>query len=306
MKGFLLPGLMFALVTLVNVIIPIRGAPGALPLAVSGSSVAFGAYDPDGQLADEPDVAIDHVFIDWNMPPERTRTALRMAEARQRDLMVTLEPFPRPGQVPSRFAADMLKGDYDRLLKAHCQALSEARARIFMRFAHEMDLDNGRYAWSGLPPETYIALYRGAVHSCRRSFPHVVAVWSPVGHDHLTRYYPGDDTVDMVGLSLFGLEPWEEIAFGQSRSFAEALEEKYRRIAGFGKPLTIAEFGVCGTPLYRARWLTDALGGMHGQFPLLQSIIYFNDREPFRWPAAGQRQPRSGCDIEHPDWRLPR
>ncbi len=299
-----MPALMFALVTLVNIIIPFNEAPGAFPIPLPGNGVEFGAYDPHGQLATEPGISIEHVFIDWNMPPDTTRSALRRAENSGRALMVTLEPFPRTGQNPDMFTRDLLAGGYDGLLRAHCEALSQAGRRVFLRFAHEMDLNNARYAWSGLPADSYVAVYRHAVGLCRSLFPALVAVWSPVGNADLARYFPGDEFVDMVGLSLFGLQPWEEIAYGHSRRFAEALAEKYRLIEGFGKPLTIAEFGVCGTPLYRAQWLVDAAGGGRKQFPLLRSLVYFNDIEPYRWPSSGKPRPSAGCDVEYPDWRL--
>lgn len=306
MRGILLPGLMFAAVTFVNVIVPFDAAPGALPLPLQSAAVAFGVYDPHQQLASDPGVAIDHVFIDWNQPPEQTAAALQAAGTRKRALMVTLEPFPRAGQKPESFSEDILAGDYDGLLRAHCQALSQPAGRVFLRFAHEMDLDNARYAWSGLPAETYIAVYRHAVGICRGLVHALVAVWSPVGNAGLARYFPGDDVVDMVGLSLFGLQPWEEIAYGRGRSFAEALTEKYNRVAEYGKPVTIAEFGVCGSPVYRAQWLAAAMGNAPLRFPLLRSIVYFNDRETFRWPGAEAMRLSAGCDVEYPDWRLRR
>ena len=304
MRGFLLPGLLFALVTLINVIVPFHAAPGAFPLPLRGSAVDIGIYDPHGQFSSEPGIAIEHIFIDWNMKPERTLQGLQSAQVNKRDLMVTLEPFPRPGQNAGTFIRDLLAGDYDSLLNAHCKILSQASGRVFLRFAHEMDLRNGRYAWSGMPPRSYVAVYRHAIDLCRNFAPNVISVWSPGGDVRLADYYPGHDVVNMVGLSLFGLQPWEEISYGRSRRFAEALDEKYRRVSAYGKPITLAEFGVCGTPLYRAQWLADAVGPGSKQFPLLQSIIYFNDREPYRWPEAGVPQVRPGCDVEYPDWRL--
>ncbi len=306
MKGILLPCLLFALVTLVNIVVPIHGATGAFPIRPPSDEAATGIYDPHDAFSSDGSISIEHVFIDWNMPPERTVASLRAAEARNRSLMVSLEPFPRAGQVAETYVNDLLAGRYDGLLAAHCAALAAADVVVFLRFAHEMDLNNGRYAWSGLSAASYVAIYRHAVRLCRSLAPGLSFIWSPAGNEGLTAYYPGETFVDMVGLTLFGLEPWEELAYGRGRSFAEALAEKYRRIEGFGKPVTIAEFGVCGTPAYRARWLADAGRDGRRLFPLLHSLIYFNDREPYRWPKAGAPHRISGCDVEYPDWRLGR
>lgn len=305
MKGILLPGILFALVTLVNVIIPLRSAPGAFPVPLRGVPLDVGIYDPEGQWSSEAGIGIDHVFVDWNMPSGRTFAGLRAAEAHHRAVMVTLEPFLKSGQAPETFIRDVIAGDYDELISGHCKVLAQAKDRVWLRFAHEMDLENGRYPWSGIDAADYVSLYRHAIGICRKYAPNIISVWSPVGNAGLGRYYPGNDIVDVVGISLFGLQPWEEIAYGRSRRFAEALQEKYALISRYGKPISIAEFGVCGTPLYRAQWLADVLGRGQTQFPLLKSVIYFNDREPYRWPETGTpRRLSPGCDVEYPDWRL--
>lgn len=305
MRGIVLPGFLLVLVTLVNIIIPFRGGLQALPVSLQGSKVEFGAYDPQGQLSAEADVSIDHIFLDWNASPLLTRKGVDLAARHKRALMVTLEPFPRLPQPSAALVSDVLGGAYDDALRAHCSVLGGASGTVYLRFAHEMDLANNRYPWSGLEPADYIAIYRHAVNLCRKVAPRIVSVWSPVGNAGLNRYYPGGDMVDFVGLSLFGLQPWEEITYGRSRQFSEALTEKYQLLSIYGKPVTIAEFGVCGGSRYRTQWLAEAIRQGAGEFPLLRSIIYFNDREPYRWPNLERpSEPTEACNAEYPDWRL--
>ena len=73
----------------------------------------------------------------------------------------------------------------------------------------------------------------------------------------------------------------------------EAIDEKYRRVAGYGKPVIIAELGVVGSEDYEASWL-GSLATVHETFPLLRTVIYFNMAEPAEWPD----------ELGKPDWRV--
>ena len=70
-----------------------------LPVApVPGEPVKqpeLGAYDPDNTLAGDRNLAFDHVFVSWNAPDIRAEIddAYRNAQARNRSLMLTVEPL---------------------------------------------------------------------------------------------------------------------------------------------------------------------------------------------------------------------
>ena len=56
----------------------------------------------------------------------------------------------------------------------------------------------------------------------------------------------------------------------------------------------IVEFGVTGTPTYRAQWLKSMLSSLY-QFPHLKHIMFFNAPDtPGAWGEA----------VETPDWTL--
>src|SRR5207237_3475137 len=94
----------------------------------------------------------------------------------------------------------------------------------------------------------------------------------------LADYYSGDDVVDVIGLSLYGLQRMVAAFYGGDRSFSEAFQEKYARVASFGKPVIIAELGVSGSPRYRARWFTTLFQAVleSSRFRHLYAVVYFN------------------------------
>lgn len=305
--GFLQVGI-FALLIAINFFVPFSDSR-ALPLRLDRSTVAFGAYDPEGTLQDEARLKFDHVFFSWNSPASELKNIVARTEARGRELMVTLEPWTT-GEATDKdgYVNAILAGSYDAAIVGLCREIGSAKRPVMVRWGHEMEIETGRYSWTGLEPAHYVDIYRYFVDACRRESPNSIFVWSPRGDRGLEAFYPGDEYVDVVGLTLFGLQPWEMAAYGKPRTFEEALAEKYRLIQAFGKPLAITEFGVCGDARYARSWMRAALRQGAKEFPLLTSIVYFNDREPHLWPAVEDMDAAytAGCEADAPDWRLKR
>jgi endoglucanase len=159
-----------------------------------------------------------------------------------------------------------------------------------------MEQPSDRYPWARGDASGYIAAYRYFVDACRKIVPRARFVWSPKGEGGLAAYYPGDNYVDLIGVSVWGLEKWDREQYGRPRSFAKTFNEKYRRVAQFGKPVIIAELGVAGRKRYRQNWISEisALSSGPNPFPLLTGIVYFYDKEPYHWPSG----------YGSPDWRV--
>ncbi|WP_293681272.1 hypothetical protein [uncultured Phenylobacterium sp.] len=118
-------------------------------------------------------------------------------------------------------------------------------------------------------------------------------MWSPRGEKTLANYYPGADYVDVVGLSVFGLEKFDMIEYGRPRTFAESVRQGYELTAPFGKPITVAELAYDGSPEYVGRWMGDVTAP-RPEFPQLKEVIYFNDNEVWPWPHG----------LGRPRWRV--
>ncbi len=71
-------------------------------------------------------------------------------------------------------------------------------------------------------------------------------MWSPLGDEGMEAYYPGDDYVDLVGITVFGLQTWDRAKYGDDRSFEDVFAPRYERAASFGKPVVVAELGYVG------------------------------------------------------------
>jgi len=106
-------------------------------------------------------------------------------------------------------------------------------------------------------------------------------------------YYPGDDYVDIVGISVFGLQKWDQDKFGRDRSYNDVMEPRYRRAAAFGKPVVVAELGYSGDQAYVDSW-ENSVRVARPDLQNLVGVVYFDQREVYPWPAS----------YGLPDWRI--
>ncbi|WP_051661005.1 glycosyl hydrolase [Bosea sp. 117] len=289
-----------AIALIAAVAIPVFAQPTTTAPAATDArpkAAAFGAYDPNGTLGDDPNVRVEHVYIPWlNADLTSLKRADQYAQARDRDLLITIEPWSWvPGTNPSsqKLLAGILAGAYDGTIRDVCTACAGLDSDVTIRWGHEMDLANGRYLWSNWAPADYAKAYRHFVKLCRKYAPSAHFMWSPRGEPSLAAYYPGSDYVDVIGLSVFDLQQYDVDHFGRARTLAENLRPSYDRVTPYGKPIVVAELGYEGDAAFEARWHADMLA-VGPEFPGLTAVVYFNEVEPYPWPEPYGR----------PDWRL--
>ncbi|WP_438445684.1 stalk domain-containing protein [Gorillibacterium sp. sgz5001074] len=174
---------------------------------------------------------------------------------------------------------------------------------IFLRYASEM---NGAWTvWNG-DPETYIAKWRLLHRIMQEEAPNVAMVWSPgdVPRGTMSAYYPGDDYVDWVGVSLY-TEPYEHGNIQASSlgiSPVERLDELYTLYAD-RKPIMISETAVAhsnhnDSGTVWTEWgvmnLDRLYSVMTKKYPRLKAITYFNVDQ-------GQRNSYNDYLLSHND-----
>ena len=282
------------------------GAPAALGAASEAtanllgrplSSVPYGVYDPGGDFADDPYIRIEAIFMPWeDVSLSSLRRADAYALARHRALLVTIEPWTwskSDRNTPAELKRGILDGRYDKNMRQICGELGTLRSPVTVRWGQEMDNLDGRFPWSGWKPQTYIAAYRRMVDVCRAVAPRIRYMWSPQGQPWMAKYYPGSKYVDIVGISVFGYQPYDLGVYGHDRDFYQVMGPRYDRAAKFGKPVVVAELGYSGDQAYVNKW-TEEIRHIGKRYPQLVGLVYFNYPEPYPWPHG----------YGKPDWRI--
>ncbi|WP_436643193.1 glycoside hydrolase family 26 protein [Microbaculum sp. FT89] len=257
--------------------------------------VPIGIYDPEKRFKRKRYLAFEHVFIKWqDFDTYWLHKKVRYAAKRRRKMLITVEPWTKsPGDTGSALFKNIVNGGYDREITAICTELSKIRRRPLVRWGHEMEEVTGRYPWAREDSDGYVQAFRHFVSSCRAIAPKVRFVWSPLGHSQLAPYYPGDAYVNFIGLPIYSYQKADRKWFKRSRTFKEAVAEKYDRVTRFNKPVILAELGVSGTRRYERRWLRQ-MKNAGELFPRVKAMLYFNMREINDWPDG----------LGKPDWRI--
>ncbi len=252
----------------------------------------------------------------------------QVAEARGMAL-ITLEPNDGLASVTDAAIAE---------LATRVAAYAGRGVPVFVRFAHEM---NGSwYAWSQ-QPAAYVAAFRRLASAIHAATPYAAMVWAPnygagypfidgahraragspdfaaldtnhdgtltAADDPYAPYYPGDDAVDWVGMSLYQwgtAHPWGENELPEPGSFVARLTGTYRGangdetavpdfyatyVVGHDRPMAITETAVLYDPagpgpseraLKTAWWKQVFAPDVRARFARIGMINWFEWRKP--------------------------
>ncbi|MHA7262223.1 glycoside hydrolase family 26 protein [Arthrobacter sp. TMN-37] len=311
------------------------------------------------KLGQRPAVAVS--FADFPFSAEDPSLISAAAEQVRQEggiLLLTLEPQQGLAEVTRERAEG---------LAALLAGFNTSGVPVIVRFAHEM---NGSwYPW-GQQPQAYIAAFRRIAEAIHQGAPGSAIMWAPnygggypfaggsheslpgtagfplldttgdgvlTAHDDpYAPYYPGDDAVDWVGMSLYhwgDAYPWGESEIPEAGKFADQLTGDYNGRngdesmlpdfhteygVGRGKPVAIPETAALVTDdidglrelnIKRAWWEQVFDPAVQEEFPQLKMVNWFewNKLEPeigaaVDWTVTGDPSIRSAFTAALPAW----
>ncbi|MBQ6058853.1 MAG: hypothetical protein IJL39_02190 [Clostridia bacterium] len=168
---------------------------------------------------------------------------------------------------------DLLTGRFDEDLRQLAGQLKDFEHPVLFRLNNEMNSDWTSY--SGIvtlsDPEIYIAVWRYVYDFFRdEGVDNLIWVFNPNDHNyppsnwnHFTRYWPGDDYVQMIGLTGYNTGDYYADLTGETwREFSEIytdVEENYRPYFG-DYPWMITEFGCSSYGGDKVKWIEEMFG----------------------------------------------
>ena len=264
--------------------------------ASGGMPLDLGVYDASHAF-DKSSLRYEQIWISWaDYTPGKLLPQLQAIAAKGRTPILSIDPYAIKS-VGSRSALleDIVKGKYDAVTRALAVEINTLGSPVFIRWGPEMERDIDK-PWSKRPAAKYIAAFRHFVALLKQLSPTFSTIWSPIGNEGCAQYYPGADVVDFVGFSVYEVPDCTIGWYGHPRSFAQWMDEKYPPLAKFGKPIIIAELGICDTPIKQKAWIQAAFASV-GPFPLVRALIYYNAVDPISWkPWGGTGKPNWTID----------
>lgn len=226
-----------------------------------------------------------------------------------------------------------LSGKFDTDLKRWAQNAKDFAQPLIVEFGPEV---NGKwFAWNGYwngkgetkkygnpqypdGPEKFRDVYRRIIEIFRQSGAHNVTwvfhvdtAWEPLENWNQAKYYyPGDEYIDWIGLSVFGAQlpkhDWID--------FTKKLKNFWPQIQDLktNNPIIISEFAVIEdplNPLRKAQWLARALRLIRSKAYPIKAISYWNSpgwlangSADFRLTSSESSLKSFKEELTHPFW----
>ncbi|MDR3279268.1 MAG: beta-mannanase [Synergistaceae bacterium] len=209
---------------------------------------------------------------------------------------------PNQGRAEPVYTLDrILKGDFDDDLRMCAEDVVSLGFPIMIEFGPEVNGSwfpwngawNGRaldsYGERGVPdgPERFRGAYRRVVDIFRKTgaldvtwFFHISSSGAPnEAWNAASNYYPGDEWVDWVGVSLYGRLRGD----GPPMPFDAIMKRVYPGLCSLSavKPIAILEMGTSegGGLGDKALWITDAMKSINsGRYPRLRAVSWWNKK----------------------------
>jgi len=182
-------------------------------------------------------------------------------------------------------------GSFDYYITAFARKLRDLDAPVFLRFGHEMD--NPQYPWSEdgkVPAEDFIEAWRRMVVLCNKEgASNITFVYNPWRGVAMDKYYPGDDYVDWIGLTL--LNYGKAGRDGRWHSFDSLYSEFHHYAKGYEKPVMLAEFGSTAYGGNAGSWLANAFETIEASYPQIRAAVLFHTAEDKNWATEWRPDP---------------
>jgi hypothetical protein len=220
-------------------------------------------------------------FLDWEFPMKMCRQISKLGKG------------PHVGVISGGVKpSDIVNGKWDSKITTWAKAAKEYGKPIFLRLFPEMNGNWHLYSEAKNPSQTsqlFVKAWRRIVKISRKTgASNIIWVWAPtavdVGGIHWADYYPGDEYVDWVGVSVYNF-----LGSGDPESQIMDIYNDYAD----RKPIIIAESGAGdadgkakkyrpGTRYFDnpEKWIQRYFDTLEKKAPRVKAFVWFNiDRE---------------------------
>ncbi|MDO5708416.1 MAG: glycosyl hydrolase, partial [Andreesenia angusta] len=211
------------------------------------------------------------------------------AKENNRVIQLTLSTFEGGPNIEGQEdrTLDILTGKYDDFLKEYADNFKKHEEPIMLRINNEMNGDWVSYCTHhlGKDPDLYIDAFR-YIHDFfdKEGVDNLIYIFNPneksfpdLSHNKYLAYYPGDEYVDIIGLTAYNTGNFYE---GEEwRSFDEAYKPLYQEYEErFSQPFMITEFSSSSIGGDKAAWFRDMFDSMKN-YPKIKIAVLWNSAD---------------------------
>ncbi len=210
-------------------------------------------------------------------------------------------PYEQNKAQPDYALDRILEGKFDSYIRDWAHQARDTHTVLLVAWGLEMNGD--WFPWGGAGqgggetkkfgdpkkpdgPEKFVAAYRYVVDHVRQAGARNIEwifhaqnySWPVKDWNRMANYYPGDDYVDWLGMSVYG----KQYARGDWLKFDTVMRKPCAELAALNKtkPIILAEWGVAEFPRSgsKAEFFDGAFASMKKDYPRLKAIVYWHER----------------------------
>ncbi len=224
------------------------------------------------------------LYTEFNEVYDSTQVRGFLNKAYSEDRIVELTLQPRIMHQSGNDLFRVLDGYYDEFLHEYAKDIADFNHPVLFRFANEMNGDWCEYSGyhMSLDTELYREMYRYIYNIFQKhNADNVIWIWNPNGKsfpdfrwNSEAMYYPGNDYVDVLGLTLYNTGTFYE---GEEwTSFRELYTPLYNEsIKTYNMPFMITEFSCARKGGNKEEWTKKMLSEIE-RFPNIKFAVWWN------------------------------
>lgn len=262
---------------------------------VKNENLSFGVFEPSFPAHDDKLQSLEEMF-NYSFPvvllynrfelPYKTE---QMNNAKRHNKVVeyTLYTTDKIDGEEKDITLDILDGKYDDYLNSLAISFKEYNFPVLFRLNNEMN--GGWVTYSafhiGKDTDLYINCWKYIYNKFKdHEVNNLIFVWNPnelsfpnFAYNHYLNYYPGDEYVDIVGLTAYNTGNYYEGEIW--RSFNDAYDHFYYEYENqFEHPFMITEFSCADIGGDKVAWFDDMFNKIH-QYDRIKLAILWNGQD---------------------------
>lgn len=260
---------------------------GLFEPSVSGQSVR-GLLDVQKELSHRFDIVLCYSNIYEDYTENNIYNTLSRLWENGSVVELTLQTQLYDPLSQNNMVYDVLDGKYDDFLHAYAADVARFDHPVLFRPFNEMNGDWCNYSayWTARDCSTYVELYRYiySIFEEEGANKNTLWVWNPneksfpaFAWNNADNYYPGDEYVDIVGLTGYNTGDYYD---GETwRSFNEIYDPIYAQMAPqYEQPLMITEFACSSYGGDKAAWVEDMFEQLE-HYPRIKAAVWWDSAD---------------------------
>lgn len=231
-------------------------------------------------------IMLHYTAISSSQYPENLRKHLDTAYQNGKVMELTLQTTWKGG---SNMVYDVLNGNYDAYLNNYAKDVAQFSHPVMFRLGNEMNGDWCPYSSHNTSKDTqiYKEFYRYIYKIFKNNGANnVIWVWNPNGTsfpdfkwNNEMMYYPGDEYVDVIGLTAYNTGTYYYKTGERWKEFDELYKNMYNRYSSyFNQPLMITEFSSASQGGDKNLWVQNMFNVIKN-YPRIKIAVWWDGHD---------------------------